>query len=114
MEITYHQEGGYLLLNLSVPSMPPMGKYARLRLRHLKEYRPALYTSLLLTGKLDNHLSGVETSAQAMMETIVSRLKQEHGITETLKATDQMRWVAEIGNIRASAEETVLKSLIRQ
>ena len=91
-----------------------MGKYARMRLRYLKEHQLALYTSLLFSGKLDEHLSEIETSAQAMMETIISRLKQECGITETLKAIDQMRWVAEMENIRASAEETMLSDLIYQ
>ena len=89
-----------------------MGKYARMRLRYLKEHRPALYTSLLFSGKLDEHLSEIETSAQAMMESIVNRLKQERGITETLKATDQMRWVAEMDSIQAIAEEIVLAEII--
>ena len=89
-----------------------MGKYARMRLWYLKEHQPALYTSLLFSGKLDEHLSEIETSAQDMMESIVSGLKQERGITEELKATDQMRWVAEMNNIRASAEEIVLAKII--
>ena len=91
-----------------------MGKYARMRLRYLKEHRPALYTSLLFSGKLNEHLSEIETSAQAMMESIVSRLKQERGITEELKATDQLRWVTEMESIRASAEECIQKNLIWQ
>ena len=91
-----------------------MGKYARMRLWHLKEHQPALYTSLLFSGKLNEHLSEIEASAQEMMETIVSRLKQERGITETLKAENQMRWVAEMESIRASAEEIVLNNLIYQ
>ena len=90
-----------------------MGKYARMRLWYLKEHQPTLYTSLLLSGKLDEHLSGIESSAQAMMESIVSRLKQERGITETLKATDQMRWVAEMESIQASAEEIILNDLVK-
>ena len=89
-----------------------MGKYARMRLWYLKEHQPAQYASLLFSGKLNEHLSKIETSAQDMMESIISRLKQERGITETLKATDQMRWVAEMNNIRASAEEIVLAKII--
>ena len=91
-----------------------MEKYARMRLRYLKEHQPALYTSLLFSGKLNEHLSEIETSAQDMMESIISRLKQERGITEELKATDQMRWVAEMESIQASAEEIVLNNLIYQ
>ena len=91
-----------------------MEKYARMRLRYLKEHRPALYTSLLFSGKLDEHLSEIETSAQDMMESIVSGLKQERGITEELKATDQLRWVAEMESIRASAEKYILDDLICQ
>lgn len=91
-----------------------MGKYARMRLRYLKEHRPALYTSLLFSGKLDEHLLEIETSAQAMVDSIANRLKQERGITEELKATDQLRWVAEMENIRVSAEECIQKDLIWQ
>ena len=89
-----------------------MEKYARMRLRYLKEHQPAQYASLLFSGKLNEHLSEIETSAQDMMESIISRLKQERGITETLKATDQMRWVAEMESIQASAEEIVLAEII--
>lgn len=91
-----------------------MGKYARMRLRYLKEHQPAQYASLLFSGKLNEHLSEIETSAQDMMESIVSRLKQERGITEELKAENQMLWVAEMESIQASAEEIVLNNLIYQ
>ena len=89
-----------------------MGKYARMRLWYLKEHQSAQYTSLLFSGKLAEHLSEIEVSTQEMMETIVSRLKQERGITEELKATDQLRWVTEMESIRASAEECIQKNLI--
>ena len=112
MEITYHLERDYLLPNLLPPPMPPMGKYARLRLRYLKEYRPAFYASLLLSGKIDEHLAEVENASQAMMDSIMSRLKKERGITEELKANDQMQWVAEMENVRMGAEETVMNDLI--
>ena len=112
--LTYTLCGDYYLPDLQVVPMPTMGKYARLRLRYLKEHRPALYTSLLLSDKLNDHLTETENSGQTMVDTIVSRLKQESGITETLKATDQLRWVAEMDNIRASAEEAVLNDLIYQ
>ena len=89
-----------------------MGKYARMRLRYLKEHRPALYTSLLFSGKLDEHLSEIESSAQAMMESIVSRLKQERDITETLKAENQMLWVQRMNAVRETATEIVNNNLI--
>lgn len=89
-----------------------MGKYARMRLWFLKEHQPALYTALLFSGKLDEHLSEVEASAQAMMKSITNRLKQERGITEELKATDQMRWVAEMNTIQKTATEIVNHNLI--
>ena len=91
-----------------------MGKYARMRLRYLKEHQPALYRSLLFSGKLHEHLSEIETSAQAMMENIVGKLKEKQGITETIKAIDQMRWVAEMESIQANAEEAVMNDLIYQ
>lgn len=83
-----------------------------MRLRYLKEHRPTLYTSLLFSGKLDEHLSEIEISAQDMMEVIVNKLKQERGITEKLKATDQIRWVAEMNTIREVAIEIVNHDLI--
>ena len=89
-----------------------MGKYARMRLRYLKEHRPALYTSLLFSGKLDEHLSEIESSAQAMMESIVSRLKQERDITETLKAENQMLWVQRMNAVWEMATEIVNNNLI--
>lgn len=89
-----------------------MGKYARMRLRYLKEHRPALYTSLLFSGKLDEHLSEIEVSAQAMMESITNRLKQERGITEELKANDQMRWVQQMNVIHEATLETIINDLI--
>ena len=89
-----------------------MGKYARMRLRYLKEHQPALYTSLLFSGKLNEHLSEIETSAQEMMETITNRLKQERGITEELKANDQMRWVQQMSVIHEATLETIINDLI--
>jgi len=89
-----------------------MGKYAGMRLRYLKEHQPAVYASLLFSGKLDAHLAEIQASAQAMMETIVSKLKKERGITEALKANDQMRWIAEIEDALIIAENVVLNDLI--
>ena len=89
-----------------------MGKYARMRLRYLKEHRPALYTSLLFSGKFNEHLSEIETSAQAMMKSITNRLKQERGIAETLKAENQMLWVQRMNAVREMATEIVNNNLI--
>ena len=77
-----------------------------------KRVSPAFYASLLLSGKIDEHLAEVENAAQAMMDSIMSRLKKERGITEELKANDQMQWVAEMENVRMGAEETVMNDLI--
>ena len=89
-----------------------IGKYGRLRKRYLKEHRRALYTNLLLTGKLDQHLTEIDEACEDCMELIARQMAKREGVTEALKADDQMEWVRRMNSIRSRAEEIVLHELI--
>ena len=90
----------------------PLGKYARMRKRFLQEHRKITYTNLLTSGKLNNHLAEVQQTAQRRMEEIVAQMAKAQGVTEELKASDQMKWVQMMNNLQNAAEETVLAELI--
>ena len=112
---TYRQEGDYLLPNLSLPPDTPeyqIGKYGRMRKRYLKEHRHALYTSLLLSGKLDQHLAEIDQTCVERIERITADMARVESVTETLKATDQMEWVGRMNNIHNRAEEMILSELV--
>ena len=112
--ITYTRQGDYNLPNLLPPQEPeaPSGKYALLRKKFLKEHRRITYTNLLTSGKLSSHLAEIQQSAQRRMEEIVAQMAKAQGVTEELKASDQMKWVGLMNNIQNAAEETVLAELI--
>ena len=114
MEITYSQCGDYLIpdLILSEEGQEPIGKYSHLRKRYLKEHRPALYSNLLLTGKLNQHLAEIDQACMNRIELIIQQMKVQESVTEALKAADQMAWVAQMNSIQIRAEETVLSELI--
>jgi hypothetical protein len=88
------------------------GLWGQRRLRYLKEHRQALYTALLLSGKLDDYLADTDEQAERMLSELVKQMAQRQGITEALKATDQMLWVQRMNNIRNAAQEIVLNELI--
>ena len=111
---TYTQVGDYFIPNLviSETAQSPLGKYGRMRKRYLKEYRPVLYTNLLTTGKLDQHLAEIDRSCEERMELLISQMAKLEGVTEALKAADQMEWVCRMNSIRNRAEEVVLSELV--
>ena len=92
--------------------VPAYGKYGRMRRRYLKEHREGLYTGLLLSGRLNAHLCEIDAAANSQMELISKKMAAAQGITEELKAMDQMAWVGTMNNIRNAAEEIVLNELI--
>lgn len=114
MEITYSQYGDYLIpdLVLSEDEIHPLGKYGRMRQRYLKEQHPVIYSELLLTGKLYPHLQEIDKACEGRMELLVLQMAKSEGVTEAMKAADQMTWVARINSIRSRAEEIVLHELI--
>ena len=100
--------------NLELPEeeMPRYGKYGRMRHTYLREHKKAYYTTLLFDGKLVAHLNVIDDAANTQMELITKQMVKNQGITEALKAQDQMAWVGAMNNIRSAAEEIVLSELI--
>ena len=111
---TYRQVGDYLIPNLSLPEKSDYqtGKYGRMHLSYLKEHRPILYTNLLTSGTLHRHLAEIDQACNERMEIIVSAMMKQEGVTEALKAADQMEWVRRMNSIRSRAEEIVLTELV--
>ena len=106
--------GGYRLPNLIAgePGQLFIGKYGRMRRRYLKEHRPVLYTNLLTTGKLDQHLAEIDKECKEQMEWRIKQMAKQEGVTESLKAADQMEWVRRMNSIRGRAEELVFQKLV--
>ena len=90
----------------------PIGKYGLLRLEYLQRHRPGLYTRLLLSGKLYDHLQEIDETAHNRLFQITAQMATAEGITERMKATDQMGWVARMNSIRTRAGETIFAELI--
>ena len=109
---TYKMANDYLVPDLSIEETPPLGKWGLLRKHYLMDNHKALYSSWMLTGELDKHLAQVEQEAQKRFDQIVVQLSVQRGITEKLKAEDQLRWVRETNAARATAEEMVLEEFI--
>ena len=111
---TYREENGHLIPNVNIPEQTDyqIGKYGRMHLDYIKQHRRGRYTTLLTEGKLNTRLHKIDLEASEMLETIIPRLTTERGIDEDLKARDMLRWVAEMNNIKASAEEIVLREVV--
>lgn len=112
-ELTYSQNGDYLIPDLSLSETEqPIGKYGRMRKAYLKEHRPILWNSLILSEKLYPHLLEIEQTAQSRLELMMPELMKANGVTEALKASDPMKWVGLMNNCKAQAEEAILAELI--
>ena len=110
--ITYELRGEQYYPLLELPEQKEIGKYGRLHLEYLKEHRKGRYTNLLSEGTLNQRLYEIDLEANEMLEIIIPNLATERGIDENLKAHDMLRWVAEMNNIKASAEEIVLQEVV--
>ena len=108
----YQQNGNYLLPNLDVPECPKVGVWGERRRKYLREHQQALYTAMMLSNTLNAHLEEVNLTATEMYDRLTSQLAAQEGITEQLKATNQMEWVQQMNNIRNRAAEVVWKELI--
>ena len=110
----YELIGDYYLPCLTVPTEEgqPVGIWGQRHKRYLKEYRPALYNALLLSGKLNSYLADIDQRAQEMMNSLVHQLARAQGVTETLKDVEQMVWVGSMNNILESATEIVNTQII--
>ena len=110
--ITYELIGEQYYPLLELPEQKEIGKYGRMHLEYLKEHRKGRYTNLLSEGTLNQRLYEIDVEAKKMVESIFTRLAAERGIDEDLKARDMLCWVTEMNNIKASAEEIVLREVV--
>lgn len=111
---TYTMQGDYRLPNLTLPAEDdrPIGVWGQRRLNYLKHHRKVLYYNLLTSGKLHSHLADTEEQAQALFSRLVKEYAEKEGVTEQLKATDQMAWVRRMNNIRERATEVVNSEVV--
>ena len=109
---TYTQIGDVLIPDLTVEETKLIGRWGRMRSRYLKEHRPAVYSAMLLNGELYGHLAEIDQSCEDRLDCIVRQMAKREGVTETLKAADQMEWVRRMNSIRNRAEEIVVHELI--
>ena len=114
MELTYTQCGDYLIPNLVLSDTKEyhIGKYGLMRCIYLKEHRPAIYSTLLLTEKLFSHLAEIDAACKNRLEIIEAEMMCREGVTEALKVADQMEWVRRRNSIHSRAEEIVLHELV--
>ena len=112
-KITYTQQGDYLLPNLKLPEQPKVeiGIWGKRHLRYLKNHHPIIYTNLLTSCKLTAHLADIDREANEMFNRLVKQLAKQEGVTEQLKAENQILWVRRMNNIRNRAEEFVNSEL---
>ena len=110
---TYREENGRLIPEIKLPEQTnyQIGKYGQFYLDYIKNHRRGRYTTLLTEGKLNARLHEIDLEANEMLETIIPRLATERGIDEDLKARDMLCWIVEMNNIKASAEEIVLREV---
>ena len=110
----YTVQGDYHLPNLLPPTEEehPIGVWGQRRLNYLKHHRKVLYYNLLTSGKLHSHLADIEEQAQVLFSRLVKEYAEKEGITENIKATDQMKWVQKMNNIRKRVTETVYSDVV--
>lgn len=111
---TYRQVGYYFIPNITLPDDGEyqIGKYGRMRRSYLKKYRKILYNNYVLEGTLFKHLSEIDQACNERMENIVSAMAKQEGVTEALKAANQIEWVCHMNSIRNRAEEIILTELV--
>ena len=111
-ELTYHWEGDYLIPDLEAPEAPKIGRFGTLRHKYLRSRHRGIFDGMLLEGSLNPHLEQIDRQANEMMERLTAQMAQAEGVTEALKAKDQMAWVKAMNSIKNRAEEIVLNDLI--
>ena len=110
----YTQSGDYLLPDMGLTELErkPLGKYGMMRRKYLEESRQGLYTRLILSGKLMEHLQEIDATCSRRIDQMIREMAMTEGVTEELKAKEQMTWVRKMNSLHASAEEIVLKELV--
>ena len=114
-KITYHKEGDYLIPDLIMDNPCEnyhIGKYGRLRLNYIKNYKRGLYTELMINGTLSKHLADIENATNERISLIVKQLTKSENINEDLKSSNQLAWVHAMNNIKNRAEEIAYNEII--
>lgn len=114
-ELTYTKNGDYRIPDLKLseePESTPLGKYGMLRKTYLQEHRPILWNQMILSETLFPHLREIDETANRRLEQMMPELMKSAGVTEELKARDQMKWVGLMNSLKAQAEEIVLSELV--
>ena len=114
-EITYHKEGDYLIPDLIMENSNEdyhIGKYGRLRLNYIRNYKRGLYTELMINGTLSKHLAEIENAANKRIGLIIKQLAESENVNEDLKSNNQFAWVQAMNNIKNRAEEIVYNEII--
>ena len=109
---TYRQEGDYLLPDVELPEEKPIGVWGTRHYHHLRKANRVLFSQLVISGKMNDYLADIDRQAEEMFSQLVKQLSEKDGITEALKATDQMEWVRQMNGVRNRAAEIVNKELI--
>lgn len=114
MELTYTQNGDYLIPNIKLTeqTVAPIGKYGQMRKQYLKEHRPILWNHLILTEKLFPHLREIDETAHRRLDEMMEQMAKQTGVTEELKRKDPMTWAGMMNSLKAQAEEILLTELV--
>ena len=110
--LKYELVGDYYYPCLEAPEAPKVGRFGMMYHDYLRNHKRVTYSGLMLSGKLKEHIEDVDRQAEEMFSQLVDRMKQVEGITEQLKATDQMEWVRRMNSIRGRAEEIVKSEVV--
>ena len=113
---TYREENGYFIPNLTLPEQTnyKIGKYGQMHLEYIEHHRKCRYNTLLIEARLNTYLHEIDVQAHSMLDNIIRNIAIERSIDEELKTHDMLKWVVEMNNIKASAEEIVLREVIYQ
>ena len=114
MELSYTKVGDYYIPNLTLGDQPnkSLGRYGRMHQNFLEEHHPGTYARLILSGRLWAHLTDIDTACEERMDILIPAIAKQEGVTEALKAADQMAWVGRMNNIRSRVEEIILNELV--
>ena len=113
MKLAYTKHGDYYLPDLTASAENhEIGRFGRLHLNYLKQHKKTVYSHLMISGKLNDYLYNIDLQAAELLKRLMNEMSGTQGVTDELKARDQIQWVGMINNIRHSAEEIVLKELI--
>ncbi len=114
MDITYSKQGDYYYPDLTLPPQPSgdIGRFGRMRKKYLKEHQPDTFALMLMENTLTQHLIDIDHQAMEQVDLITFQLAQAEGVTENLKARDQLGWIRQMDSCRATAEGMVIREIV--